>query len=179
MNTKALNLAAGSRIHRSISRDSCEVEALMRAAATCWRLPIANIPQQIRKLPARDRSDVAPEFVRKRLRRRIRALESLAAEGSPTSAVGIAYQVLLVSNMLALDDLIADVLAVPTRIGAADRLRDAISNAQNTAISAYHALRTIVKDPDLDVVEVPHDLGNWKPNRTVSALLARRNTDEA
>lgn len=149
----------------------------MREAAACWRLPAKEIAGQIAKLPARDRSDVTPAFMRKRLTRRIKALEDLASEGNPTSAVGVAYQILLVSSMLALDDEVDAVLADPAPLGAADRLRDAISNAQNTAISAYHALRTIVKDADLDVVAIPHDLASWKPNRTVSALLAKQRAD--
>lgn len=179
MTTKALKATNGARIHRRFRHEPCEVEVLMRAAAACRRLPADSILGQMRKLSPRDRSEITPQFMRKRLGRRINALETLASEGSPTSAVGAAYQILLVTNMLALDDLIDNALAESPGIGAKDKLRDAICNAQNTAISAYHALRTIVKDPDLDAVEAPHDLAAWKPNRTVSALLAGQKSADA
>ncbi|MDP3737461.1 MAG: hypothetical protein Q8R02_08725 [Hyphomonadaceae bacterium] len=91
MTTKALKSTAGARIHRRVRNEPCEVEFLMREAAACWRLPAKSISVQIGKLPARDRSEITPEFTRKRLTRRITALETLASEGNPTSAIGVAY----------------------------------------------------------------------------------------
>lgn len=75
-------------------------------------------------------------------------------------------------DLTALDDEI-DEACDKERFGAKDRLRNCIDTAQNTVVSAYHALRRSIHDPDLDVLERPHALKTWKPNHTVTALLRR------
>lgn len=146
---------------------------LMREAAACWRLRSnEHAVWRISKLPPQDRSDLTELSLNKRLHRRLKGIETLASELQPTSLVGVAYQLLLATNQLALDDHIEDACG-PERTGGKDMLSDRVDTIQNTLISSYHALRRVVHDADLDVVERPHDLEGWKPSRTVTALIKR------
>ncbi len=78
---------------------------------------------------------------------------------------------LLAVNLTALDDHI-DAACDPKRGGAVDRLRGEVNVLQNNLVSAYLALRAGVRDCDLTEVERPYELAEWKPNRTITALLA-------
>jgi hypothetical protein len=55
--------------------------------------------------------------------------------------------------------------------GAADRLFDRTDTVRNTILSAYPGLRRTIRHADLVVVEGPHGLKDWQPNRTITALF--------
>jgi len=171
MPTKALRSSAPARIVRPERGETCPVAKLMREAAACWRLIHTDwVELRIDKLPSRDRSELTAKCVHRRLHRRLKGIETLASELQPTSVVGVAYQLLLTMNLTTLDDEIA--ACDKERFGPTHRLRDKVDTAQNTIISAYHGLRKLIHDPDLEIVERPHSLKKWKPNHTVSALLS-------
>lgn len=179
MPTKALRSSAPARISRSLREETCPVAKLMREAAACWRLiKTEHVDSRIRKLSIRDRSDMTPAYVRQRLHRRLKGIETLASELQPTSLVGAAYQMLLAMDLATLDDEI-DAACDKNKFGDVEHLRDTLDAAGCTLISSYLAIRTTIHDPDLDIVERPHDLKGWNPNRTVTALLADLKKREA
>lgn len=170
MSTQALKATSAPRLTRK-PEDACPVALLMRQAAACRRLlSEEHVSTKIRKLPVRDRSDMTCVSIRKRVLKRLRALETLAGEMQPTSLVGVAYQLLLAMNWSCMDDEI-DAAVDKQRLGAADDLLERADTVQNTVLSAYRGLRPLIHDADLVVVEAPHRLRGWKPNQTVSALL--------
>lgn len=179
MPTKALRSSAPARISRSLRDETCPVAKLMREAAACWRLiKTEHVDSRIRKLPIRDRSDMTSEYVKRRLFRRLKGIQTLASELQPTSLVGAAYQMLLAMSLATLDDEI-DAACDEKKFSDVERLRENLDSVDCTLISSYLAIRTMIHDPDLDAVERPHDLKAWNPNRTVTALLADLKMREA